>query len=254
MKTVLQYLTGFVLIYALLIQTAAAGEVKVFAAVSLSNVLQELAKGYEAESGDRLVFNFAGSNALARQIKESAPADVFLSADEAQMNGLAKADLLAADTRFDLLSNTLVIIAPKDSALTITSAKDLAGAAIKRLALAEPKAVPAGVYAKEYLEKIGIWKDVEAKVIPTENVRAALAAVDSGNADAGIVYKTDAGISKNVKIAFEIPVTEGSKIVYPVALMKEAANAEGAKKFLAYLKTRPARDLFTRYGFVTLAR
>jgi molybdate transport system substrate-binding protein len=235
---------------ALLTTALRAAEVSVFAAASLTDAMKELASAYESESGDKLVFNFAGSNALARQIKEGAPADVFFSADEAQMGGLEKAGLIAEGSRKSVLSNSLVFVAPKDSAITSLTPQDLTQPTIKRLALADTKTVPAGVYSKAYLEKLGLWKEVEPKVIPTENVRAALAAVESGNVDAGIVYKTDASISKAVKVVFDVPAKEGPDISYPIAVIKESKNPEAAQKFLDYLKSEPALTVFRKYGFI----
>ena len=226
-----------------------AADVSVFAAASLTDALNELASAYESKSGDKLLFNFAGSNILARQIKEGAPADVFFSADEIQMDNLAKAGLIDPATRVELLSNTLVIIVPKDGQGELAPAA-LAEAAIKHLALADSRSVPAGVYAREYFTKLGIWKAVEPKVVPTENVRAALAAVESGNVEAGIVYKTDAAISKAVKIAYEVSASEGPKILYPVAVMKDSKNAEASKKFVEYLKSGAALAVFEKFGFI----
>ncbi|HUZ07960.1 MAG TPA: molybdate ABC transporter substrate-binding protein, partial [Candidatus Paceibacterota bacterium] len=181
-----------------------AAEVTVFAAASLTDSLKEIAANYEKQSGDQITFNFAASSTLARQIEEGAPADIFFSADEAQMNRLTNADLIDTATRKSILDNSLVVVVPSDSALQIKSASSLTNAEVKQIALADPKAVPAGVYAKAWLEKLQLWFAIEPKVVPTENVRAALAAVASGNVEAGVVYKTDAAISKNVKIAYEV--------------------------------------------------
>lgn len=227
-----------------------AGELQVFAAASLTDALKEIAPAYEAASGEKLQFNFAASNALARQVQEGAPADVFISADEAKMDALQKAGLIVEDTRQSVLSNTLVVVVEADGSFKADSARALSEPAIKRIALADPKGVPAGIYAKEYLEKIGVWAAVKDRVVPTENVRAALAAVESGNADAGIVYKTDAAISKSVKIAFEVPSKEGPDISYPFAVVKGSKNLEAAKKFLDYLKSEPALAVFKKYGFI----
>jgi len=188
-----------------------AADLNVFAAASLSDALKEIAKAYEPASGDKLRYNFAASSALARQIKEGAPADVFFSADEAKMDDLVKGGLIVTDTRHSLLSNTLVIVVNAEGGAAVSVPADLAKPAIGRIALAEPHTVPAGIYAKEYLEKADLWKKIIDKVVPTENVRACLAAVEAGNADAGIVYKTDALISKKVKVAYEVSVAEGPK-------------------------------------------
>jgi molybdate transport system substrate-binding protein len=182
-----------------------AGEVTVFAAASLADSLKEIAAAYEKQSGDKIAFNFGASSMLARQIEEGAPADMFFSADEAKMDGLEKKGLILKETRKSRLSNSLVIVVAAEGGAAIESPKDLATDKVKRLALAEPKTVPAGIYAKEYLQKQNLWSAVERKVIPTENVRAALAAVEAGNVEAGIVYKTDAAISKKVKIVYAVP-------------------------------------------------
>lgn len=227
-----------------------AAELTVFAAASLSDALTDIATAYHAASGDSIRFNFGASSTLAVQIKHGAPADVFFSADEAKMDTLDQAGLVATDTRRSLLSNTLVIVVSTDGAPAISSPADLAKASFGRIALADAQTVPAGIYAKTYLQKLGLWDKVASKVIPTENVRACLAAVESGNVDAGIVYKTDALISKKVKIAYEIGVNEGPKISYPVAVLKASRQADAARKFARYLGSAPARAAFTRYGFL----
>lgn len=229
-----------------------AADITVFAAASLSDVLKEIAADYQRETGDRLVFNLAASSTLARQIEEGAPADVFFSADEEKMDRLAKKNLIVKETRKSLLSNTLVIVVGKDGDLKITSPHDLATTRVRRLALAEPKTVPAGIYAKSHLQRMGVWSNVIDKVVPTENVRGALGAVEAGNVDAAIVYKTDALISKKLKIVCEIPATEGPDIRYPVAVTKESRNPGGAKQFVAYLASAPAARAFEKFGFVVL--
>jgi molybdate transport system substrate-binding protein len=225
-----------------------AADVHVLAAVSLTDALKEMAPAYEKATGDKLVFNLGGSNMLARLIREGAPADVFLSADEAQMDGLEKAGLLLPGSRRALLSNTLVVVVPSDGGATIASAQDLLR--LRSLALAEPKSVPAGVYAKQVLEKLGLWEALAPRVIPTENVRACLAAVEAGNADAGFVYGTDALVSKKVRVAWTVPAADAPDISYPVAVLKDAPHAEAAKRFAAYLASVPARTVFVRYGFL----
>ncbi|MEO6568863.1 MAG: molybdate ABC transporter substrate-binding protein [Opitutaceae bacterium] len=227
-----------------------AAELNLFAAASLSDALKEIAKTYEPKSGDKLVFNLAASSTLALQIKQGAPADVFFSADEAKMDDLAKAGLLIPETRRSLLSNTLAIVVAVDGNVALTSPADLAKSSFGRIALAEPQTVPAGIYAKEWLQKTGLWKSVIDKVVPTENVRACLAAVESGNVDAGIIYKTDALISKKVKIAYEVSVAEGPKISYPLAVIKASKQREVARKFTTYLAGAEARAVFTKYGFL----
>ncbi|HEY3855920.1 MAG TPA: molybdate ABC transporter substrate-binding protein [Verrucomicrobiae bacterium] len=228
---------------------AKAETVLVFAAASLTDSLKVAAKQYEEKSGDKIEFNFAASSLLARQIEEGAPADIFFSADSQWMDELEKRGLIIPRTRMNRLSNTLVIVVPKDGAAWIKSPSDLSGAQLRRLALADPKLVPAGIYAREYLEKEKLWTALEPKVIPTANVRAALAAVASGNVDAGIVYKTDAAISKQVTVAYEIPSSEGPEIVYPVAEVK-GNGKPSAKAFLDYLKSLAASAVFAKFGFI----
>jgi len=232
--------------------TLCATEVTVFAAASLTDALKEIASGYEKASGDKIVFNFGASSTLARQIEEGAPADIFFSADEAKMDALEKKNRIVKETRRSRLSNSLVVVVAADSTLVIRSATDLTNAVTERVALADPKAVPAGVYSKAYLEKLKIWPLVEPKVVPTENVRSALAAVESGNVQAGMVYKTDAGISKKVKVAYDVPRSEGPDISYPMALVSDSKQPDTAKKFLQHLESPSAAAVFEKFGFVVL--
>jgi molybdate transport system substrate-binding protein len=249
-------LIGFLLTCAALscLQTSSfAAQVTVFAAASLTDSLQEIASAYEKQSGDKIVFNFAASGVLARQIEEGAPADLFFSADEARADALETNGFLVKATQTNLLANSLVIVTAEDSAV-VRSPRDLTNATVRRVALGDPKTVPAGTYAKTYLEKSGLWPGIEAKVVPCENVRAVLAAVESGNVDAGLVYKTDAAISKKVRVVFEVRAGDGLKIIYPAAVVKDAPQAEAAKKFLGYLGGKEAGAVFARSGFVVLSR
>jgi molybdate transport system substrate-binding protein len=229
---------------------APAATVKVFAAASLTDSLQEIARNYEAQTSDKIVFNLAASSTLARQIQEGAPADIFFSADEEQMNRLAAKGLVDVATRKSFLSNSLVIVVRTDFSAPLNSPQDLAGADVKRVALGDPQAVPIGVYAKAYLEELKLWKAIQPKVVATANVRAALAAVETGDADASIVYKTDAAISRKVRVAFTVPAGEGPKISYPAALVKDAPQPEAGKKFLEYLGSKAAAKIFRKFGFV----
>lgn len=231
---------------------ARAAEVSVFAAASLTDSLQEIAATYEKHSGDRLEFNFGASSMLARQIQEGAPADVFFSADEAKMDALERTRLIVKETRKSRLSNALVIVVAADSALKIAAPEDLARPLVKHIALADPEAVPAGIYSKEFLGKRKLWTAVGSKVVPTENVRAALAAVESGNVEAGMVYQTDAAISSKVKVVCRIPASEGPAISYPIAVLKESRNIAAARKFVEYLGSADAKRIFKSYGFIVL--
>ena len=224
--------------------------VLVFAAASLTDALREIGDSWKGPGGAHVAFNLGGSSLLARQIREGAPADLFLSADEAQMDGLEKAGRHRARARRkSVLSNTLVVVVPVEEHRGISSEEDLGGPRVSRIALAEPASVPVGVYSKRLLESLGLWVAVSPKVIPTENVRATLAAVESGNVDAGIVYRTDALISKKVRIAFEVPASRGPSISYPFALVKGAPNEKAARAFLEHLASKEARAVFAKYGF-----
>lgn len=232
---------------------AAGAELTVHAAASLTDAMKELAVLYErAHPGDKLVFNFGGSNQLARQIREGAPGDLFFSADEAQMDGLDKTGQLLPGTRREALGNTLVFVVPNDSNLALTKPQDLTRPEFKKLAVAEPKSVPAGVYTREYLTKLKLWEAILPKVIPTENVRAALAAVESGNAEAAAVYKTDAQIARRSRIAFEVPAAEGPRIVYPLAVLQGSKQPEAARKLAAFLVSPEANVVFVRFGFLPI--
>ncbi len=234
------------------LSSAAAAEISVFAAASLADALKEIAAAHQRATGDAVRLNLAASSLLARQIREGAPADLFFSADEAKMNDLAKIGHIDAASRRSLLGNRLVVVVPLDSLLALGTPADLAGPAVKHLALAETATVPAGIYARQYLQQAKVWDAVAARVVATENVRAALAAVESGNADAGIVYQTDALISRKVKIACEVTGAAAPHISYPVALVKGGKNPAGAALFLARLTSAESRAVFARYGFTLL--
>jgi len=229
--------------------SAAAEDVNLFAAASLTDAVKEIAPLFEKSTGNRVVLNLGGSNDLARQIKAGAAADVFFSADKAQMDGLQAAGLVRTEDRRDVLSNALVAVVPVGSAARIAGPRDLL--TVGRLALADPEAVPAGVYARSWLGSAGLWDALKDKVVPTLDVRAALAAVESENADAAIVYRTDAAISKRVKVAFEVPRDQGPAIVYPLAPIA-ASKKPAAAALMAHLTSAAARDVYRRYGFIVL--
>ncbi len=228
---------------------AADTDLSVFAAASLSETMTELGHQFEAKHGGHVHFNLAGSSALARQIKEGAPADVFFSADEAKMDDLAKAGLIDASSRRSLLSNTLVVVVNAKHPAAVHSIQDLAGKNITKIALAQIDSVPAGIYSKQYLTTIGLWDAVNPKVVQTESVRAALAAVATDNVDAGIVYKTDALISHDVQVAAEVSAEAGPKISYPLAVLKNSSHQADAHDFVAFLESPEALRVFEKHGF-----
>ena len=256
------------------VRSRPAREVVVSAAVSLTEVLHQVATIYQAKTGERVVLNLGASNTLARQIAFGAGVDVFISADEAQMNVVAAE--VDSSSRVDLLSNQLAIAVPDDRPRSMASARDLLDPAIRRIAIGDPAAVPAvagqvagdldpvermidhlrdldvpaGVYAKQYLQSLGIWPDLAMKVIPSGSVRLALAAVESGAADAAIVYHTDIATSAHVREALVIPAAEGPRIVYPAALVRGGKNPAGGRRLLAFLRSPEAIAIFTRSGFL----
>src|ERR1051325_1828351 len=231
-----------------------AAEIRVSAAASLTDALKEIAAAYEKQTGDKIFFNFAASSFLALQIEQGAPADIFFSADEAKMDALDQKGLIDKSTRKSLLSNALVIVVSTDKGASISTPHDLLNTKIKRIALAEPKTVPAGIYAEQFLQRQNLWGGLNSKIVPTENVRGALSAVEAGNADAAIVYKTDAATSKKVKIAFEVPAADSPAISYPIALLKDAKNAAAAKAFLKQLQSQDAAAIFRKFGFIVINR
>lgn len=231
---------------------AAAREITVFGAASLTDALQAIAVPFEKQSGVQVLFNFAGSNTLAIQIEQGAPADIYFSANLRQMKELEKRNLVERSSVKNLLSNQLVIVVPDDRRVGIRKPSDLLSNRYRRLALADPTAVPAGVYARQYLEKLGLWQRLKGRVVPTLDVRGALAAVASGNVDAGFVYRTDAAISRRVRIAYAVPLAVGPRIVYPVGLVRQGSNPAAAARFLKFLEGSEASGMFRHYGFLTL--
>lgn len=239
---------GLVLI-ALAAPRAGAEEVSVFAAASLTDVLREIVAAWEAASSNRVVFSFGASSDLARQIRAGAAADLFFSADAAQMDRLEKEGLVRPRDRLDVLSNSLAVIVPLASPAKLEAPVDLLR--FEKLALADPEAVPAGVYARAWLESQGLWARLKDRVVPTLDVRAALSAVESENVQAGIVYGTDARLSKRSRLAYRVPRDQGPSIVYPLARLA-ASNKPATSELLRHLVAPPAREVYARYGFEVL--
>lgn len=228
----------------------------VFAAASMKNALDDVNAAYTKATGIKVASSYAASSALARQIEQGAPADVFVSADLKWMNYLAEKKAIKGDTRINLLGNKLVLIAPKDSKtgmVTIGQGFDLAKlAGDGRIATGDVKAVPAGLYAKAALEKLGAWQATEPKLATADNVRAALLLVSRGEAPLGIVYETDAKVEPGVKIVGTFPDNSHEPIIYPVAAT--ATAKPDATSYLAFLRTKTAKDIFEKYGFSFLIR
>jgi len=226
----------------------------VFAAASMKNALDDIAAQWQRETGKKVIISYAASNTLIKQIEQGAPADIFASADLDWMDYGQQKNLINVETRSNLLSNRIVLVATKDatSTLNITSGFDLAGA-LKggRLAMANVEAVPAGKYGKAALEKLGAWDGVKDKIAQADNVRAALVLVSRGEAPIGIVYQTDAASDPTVKIIGAFPEDSHPPITYPIALTKTSTNPD-ARAFLNYIRSAAARPAFERQGFTVL--
>lgn len=226
---------------------------RVFAASSLTDALNELGRAYAATGRLAPVFNYASSSVLARQIDQGARTDLFISADEPWMDYLAERRLIDASTRVSFLSNRIVLVAPADRPLNlqIRAGMDLAGALHGgRLAMGDPNSVPAGRYGRAALQSLGVWASVEGSVVRAENVRAALRFVELGEAAAGVVYRTDALMSGDrVQIVGALPLASHPRISYPMAVVRGGRDAE-ARAFQAFLQSLQADAVFTRLGFV----
>lgn len=224
------------------------------AAASLKDAMEEIKTAYTKEKPNvTITYNFGSSGSLQQQIEQGAEVDLFLSAAAKQMNALKDKGLIAEDTRKDLLGNRIVLVIPKDSAV-ITDFKDLAGDKVKKLALGEPKSVPVGQYGEEALKKMNLLDAVKLKVVYGRDVKEVLTWVETGNADAGIVYETDAKVSGKVKIAAAAPDGSYTPVVYPAAVIKASKNADSSKEFINYLYSSKAKPVFEKYGFVFLVK
>jgi molybdate transport system substrate-binding protein len=235
----------------LLIEPARGADLTVFAAASLKEALDEQVGRFAAETGDKIVISYAGSNALAKQIEAGAPADVFVSADTDWIDYLDKRNLLRPGTRIDLLRNRLVLIAPADTRASLPIAPGFAlGAALGtgKLAMANPDSVPAGKYGKAALTALGVWTSVESRIARTDNVRAALVLVARGEAPFGIVYATDAIAEPKVRVVGTFPDNTHPPIVYPIAIVA-ASRSPSAQRFVDNLGSPAARAIWARHGF-----
>jgi molybdate transport system substrate-binding protein len=225
----------------------------VFAAASLTNVLQEVGDGFTAQTAVPIKFSFAASSALAKQIENGAPADVFFSADVEWMDYLQSRKLIQVPTRHDVLGNRLVLVAPADSKIELKIGPHFPLAAMLgkgRLATGDPDSVPIGRYAREALTKLGVWNDVVARLVRADSVRSALAFVDRGEVALGIVYSTDAQIDKKVRVVDAFPDDTHQPIVYPIALTAVAKT--DAIKFADYVRSPASGATFNKYGFLFL--
>ena len=223
----------------------------VSAAASLKDAMQEIKPIYQqSRSNINITYNFGASGTLQQQIEQGAPADIFISAGKKQMDALEQKSLLLTGSRTNLASNRLVVIVPSSSSIGITSLNNLTNPTVKRIAVGEPRSVPAGQYAEQAFTKSGIYDQIKPKLVYGNNVRQVLSVVESGNADAGLVYASDAKISKKVKVAFVVDEKYHSPIVYPIAVLKASKNVDAAKAFVQFLSNNQSKSILEKYGFL----
>lgn len=226
-------------------------ELNVSAAVSMKDALTEIQTNYQKKAPHvKLLYNLGASGSLQKQIEQGAPADIFISAAPKQMNELETKNLVNKASRKNLLENKLVLIAPKNSTLKITKFEELQNEDVKQIGVGETKVVPAGQYAEQALKKLGIWEKIQSKIVFAKDVRTVLTYVDTGNVDAGIVYKTDAASSNNVKILATAPEGSHQPIIYPAAILTGTKNQKAAEEFMAYMAGPEGKTVFEKYGFV----
>jgi len=231
-------------------------KVTIFAAASLTNVITELGAQYEKEQSVKVVNSFAASSALAKQIENGAPADVFMSADSKWMNYLQDKNLIDVSSRVNLLGNRLVLIAPKGRSFKVDFKKgfEFAKAFDGRLCTGDIDAVPVGIYAKQSFNNLGWWDGIKTRIVGAQDVRAALAFVERGECSAGIVYETDAKVSDKVEVVGVFPDETHDPIVYPLAIVSKSSGNASAKSFASYLVSPKAAETFTKYGFTVLTK
>ncbi|MFL0504138.1 molybdate ABC transporter substrate-binding protein [Ureibacillus sp. 179-F W5.1 NHS] len=225
-------------------------QLTISAAASLKDAMDVIQHTYEEEHPEiTLQFNFGGSGSLQQQISQGAPVDLFFSAAEDKFDLLVDEGMIAKEDGIDLLGNELVLVVPKENQ-SIKEFEDLVTETDK-ISIGTPETVPAGKYAKESLEKMDLWKDIESKVVYAKDVRQVLSYVETGNVEAGIVYKTDASVSNKVEIVASVDPATHSPIIYPVGIIKDSKHYEAAKEFYEYLQSDEALKVFEEYGFTT---
>ena len=235
-------------------RSAARNTLTVSVAASLQNAMIELAPAFEhSQPGIKLAFNFGGSGTLEQQIEHGAPADVFFAAAPKPMDALASKGLILADTRRDLLRNQVVLIAPKNGPGP-ASFRELTGKQVKLIALGDPSSVPAGDYGRQTLQALNLWAALQSKLVLAKDVRQVLTYVETGSADAGIVYATDARESSRVRIEDTAPEETHTPVVYPIAVVKDSHNVRAARALVAFLAGRDAASVFARHGFTTVSQ
>ena len=227
-----------------------AADLTISAAISLKDSLDEITRLYHAESPDVTVHaNYGASGTLQRQIEEGAPVDIFVSASPNQMDALEAKGLVLAGTRRNLVENTVVLIVPKGKT-NVAGFADLTHSDVKNVAIGEPRTVPAGKYAQETLTHLGLYDQLKRKFVLAKDVRQVLTFVATGDADAGIVYATDAKISDQVTVVATAPEDSHSPVIYPAAILKSSKNPDAAKALLDFFAGAKAREVFEKYGFI----
>jgi molybdate transport system substrate-binding protein len=246
------------LLIAAVLSAGCAGPVSVVnvsAASSLTDAISEINVLYKNERPDvAVITNFGGSGTLQQQIENGAPVDVFISASPAQMDALQKKNLIVENTRRDLLSNKVVLIVPGDSALGITSFNDLTGDKVKKVAIGDPGSVPAGTYARDIFNELGITDALKSKMVLAANVRQVLQYVESSNVDAGVIFVTDAKVSRAVQVVANAPDDINEKVIYPVAVINTGKDTTGAADYEEFLFGNQAGAVFEKYGFGLIRR
>ncbi len=225
-------------------------ELHIAAAASLTDAMKELAADYEKDhSNVKLTFNFGSSGALQQAIENGGQTDIFFSAAQKQMNALDEAGALAPDTRTNLLINEVVLIVPNDSTKNIASFNDLTRDDVEHIALGEPKGVPVGQYTEEILTNLNILDAVNSKAVYGSDVRQVLSWVETGDADCGVVYATDAAVSDKVKVTATAPADSHKPVIYPAAIIKDTKQLDAAKDFMKFVTGDAAKTVFEKYGF-----
>nr|WP_263326133.1 molybdate ABC transporter substrate-binding protein [Neobacillus sp. Marseille-Q6967] len=228
-------------------------ELTISAAASLSDALTEIKKSFETEHPSiTILYNIGGSGALKQQILQGAPADLFLSASNDHFLELSNKGFIMEDEQVNLLSNQLVLITNKQTPANIIKMEDLTSDDVSKIAIGIPDSVPAGMYAKQTLQNLGLWEEVTPKLVQTKDVKQVLTYVETGNIDAGLVYKTDASASNKIKMILTADEQYHDKIIYPAGIIKSSKNKNEAILFLDYLQSSPAIQIFEKYGFTVL--
>ncbi|WP_336077569.1 molybdate ABC transporter substrate-binding protein [Paenibacillus sp. 203] len=231
-------------------KTAETIELTISAAASLTDALKEIQHSYESTHTDiKLNFNFGGSGALEKQIEQGAPSDLFLSASTKNMKSLVDQQLIDTKKQKTWLTNELVVVIPADGTMNIASVTDLTKKEVKKVAIGIPESVPAGNYAQEALTKAKLWDTLQSKLVQAKDVRQVLQYVETGNADVGFVYKTDALTSQKAKIAFEVNPKTYSPVEYPIGIVKATKHIQEAEDFYAYLQSQESLNIMDKYGF-----